>query len=106
LTIENIYSFIIYKRPHPFSFCKSSAYISITTCVTTGLSPRPTCYVLIVFNYYIFFLIMELWMLQQERSKAYECYNKKDQKLFWMDAANYFVLYFLEKRNLQVNFKL
>jgi hypothetical protein len=49
---------------------------------------------------------MELWMLQQERSKAYECYNKKDQKLFWMDAANYFVLYFLEKRNLQVNFKL
>jgi hypothetical protein len=47
LTIENMYSFIIYKCPHPVSFCKTNAYISITTCVTTGLSPRPRCYVLL-----------------------------------------------------------
>ena len=35
-----------------------------------------------------------------------QAYNKKDQKFFWMDATTYFVLYFLQKRNLQVNLKL
>jgi len=30
LIVENVYSFIIYRRPFPFSFCKSSVYRCIT----------------------------------------------------------------------------
>jgi hypothetical protein len=51
-------------------------------------------------------LVYSLMTIQVDRSGAYGCYNKKDQQFFWINAASYFVLYFLKKRNLQVNIKL